>query len=653
MLPSVPVAKLIILNGPRGGDEVELGPCLTLGRAGDHGLVLPDEGVSKNHARIELRGERHFLLDQESLNGTYVSRRRVREHRLRHRDELRIGSTRLLYIDPRQAREEAIGLSISLEEGESGLTIADPETTAVFRLPESDEPDELGRFMQEFEKLHMAFRVGGELTGILDEREVSHKVLEELFQILPADRGAVFLAGAQGSNLRQVYAMDVEKGARADLRLELCRAVVRAAAARKIGLLVADLGADPRFEAEADGLHPPVRSALAVPLVRRGQLLGVLTLDNVHRPHAFSSEDMDLVMGVGMHMAAALENLRLYQDVEGERRARERVSRYLSPNLVERVVQGDGGIHLGGEKADITVLFADLRGFTPLAETMPPDEVVVMLNEFFELAVDLIFKFGGTLDKFIGDAVMAFWGVPVRRVIDPHLTVLTALKMQAELHCLNDRRRKLGKAPLGLGVGIHTGAAVAGNIGTAQRMDYTVIGDSVNLASRIQDLAPPGQVVISAATRERMGELLVVTPLGGVEIRGRKDQVELFQVHGMYLQEQVAHELRKVRRMQTCVRCRLRALDEEDRVRGVLVDLSPVGAGAIFEEASRYRFELGTRVQLEVEASDAAFEGVVQGTVASVREVFERAGTVYLHVGLVVEAEGLPEVMRSFFFGAR
>lgn len=649
MLPSRLVAKLILLNGPRGGDDVELGTRLEVGRQPGLDLVLPDEGVSKRHARFVLQGDRHFLVDQESLNGTYVNRRRVKEHKLRHRDEIRIGSTRILFIDPRQAREEAIGLSISFKEGErSTLRVEDAETTAVFKLPESDEPDELGRFMQEFEKLHMAFRVGGELTGILEEEEIGRRVLEELFQILRADRGVFFQASGQQGNLQQVFAVDDQGRGGGELKVSIARSVVRAAAARRVGILIQDLPLDPRFgEQEKDNL---ARSALAVPLVRRGQLLGAIHLENIQQPHAFTSDDMDLVLGVGVHVAAALENLALYRDVEGERQARERVSRYLSPNLVEQVVQGKKDINLGGEKADITVLFADLRGFTASAESMPPDEVVVMLNEFFELAVDLIFKFGGTLDKFIGDAVMAFWGVPARRVIDPHLTVMTALKMQAEVHCLNERRRKLGKAELGLGVGIHTGLAVAGNIGTQQRMDYTVIGDTVNLASRIQDLAPGGQVLISQATRERMGKLLVVDEHQETAVKGRTGRVDLYRVQGMYLQEQVAHELRKVRRMQTCIRVRLDGEDEESRYPGVLVDISPVGSGVIFEESARYRFQIGEEIRLELREGEGPFSGWIVARVAAVREVFERAGTVYLHVGLELSEKGLPESVREFFF---
>jgi adenylate cyclase len=502
--------------------------------------------------------------------------------------------------------------------------------------------------MQEFEKLHMAFRIGGELTGILEECEIGKRLLEELFQILPADRGCFYLTEGKSPNLQQVYAVDVGGAAGPDLKLETTRSMVRSAAARRVGVLVQDLPQDPRFREQEKGNL--ARSAMTVPLVRRGQVMGVIQLENVKRPQAFSSDDLDLVVGVGVHVAAAVENLRLYQDVEGERKARERVSRYLSPSLVEQVVKGKKDINLGGEKADITVLFADLRGFTSNAESMPPDEVVVMLNEFFELAVDLIFKFGGTLDKFIGDAVMAFWGVPTRRVIDPHLTVMTALKMQAEIHCLNERRRKLGKKGLGLGVGIHTGLAVAGNIGTPQRMDYTIIGDTVNLASRIQDLAPGGQVLISRATRDRMGNLLVVTDLQETKVKGRSESVELFRVHGMYLQEQVAHELRKVRRMQTCVRICMEGLEEDEHVPGVLVDLSPVGTGVIFEEAARYRFDIGGELRLEILEEEGPFSGKIVGQVAAVREVFERAGTVYLHVGLKFIPGGIPNSLREFFF---
>ncbi len=645
------MAKLIVLDGPRGGEEIDLSRAVTLGRHSENTVSIPDEGVSKRHASIELRGEGHHVVDLGSLNGTYLNRRRVKEAPLRHRDEVRIGTTRMLFVDPRQARQLALGLSIPLQEDPVAAPTSDleSETTAVFRLPEVSEPDELGQFMREFEKLHMAFRVGAELTGLLEEGEVGQKVLEKIFEILPADRGCVFLRVPGSSELQQVAAREGKGREGGDLRLDICRPLLRAVAARKVGLLVQDLAQDRRFH---DGDEPPsAKCAMAVPLLRRGQVVGALYLDTTSRPMAFSSEDLELVVGVGVHAAAAVENLRLFRDVEGERKARERVSRFLSPSVVDRVVRSGETLNLGGEKADITVLFADLRGFTPLAERMAPDEVVVMLNEYFELAVELIFKFGGTLDKFIGDAVMAFWGVPVRRSIDSHLTVLAAVKLQAELHCLNERRRKLGKSPLGLGIGIHSGPAVAGNLGTQRRMEYTVIGDTVNLASRIQDLAPPGCILVSEATRERMGNLLKVEAMPETPIQGRKGTVTLHRVHAMYLQEKVAHELRRERRLQTFARVRLRGEDELPSD-GVLVDLSRSGAGLVFEDALRFRFDPGTVVSVDLVEPGVPFSGRVTGRVATVREVFERSGTVYLHVGLVLEAGGMSDSLAGYFFGS-
>lgn len=642
--------KLIILDGPRGGDEVRLASSIQIGRSNECGLTLPDEGISKAHAQVELRGEEHLLVDLGSLNGTYVNRRRVRERILQHRDEIRVGSTRILFIDPRQARAQAIGLEISYEG--DGTEVLEAGTTQVFRLPELQEPDEFGQFMAEYEKLHQAFQVGGELTGILEAEELGLRALEKLFEILPADRGVVFRSSARTSQLKPLAYLDDSPGARTGSIPEVCGEIIRHVAAKKTAVVVRDLAQDPRFGKIQSGRQ--AISAVVAPLIRRGLLEGVLYLDSVQRPGAFSSEDMDLVQGVAIHCAAAIENIGLFKDIEGERQARERVSRYLSPSLVERVVKEGSDIDLGGEKAEITVLFADLRGFTPLAEVTPPDEVVVMLNEYFELAVDLIFKFGGTLDKFIGDAVMAFWGVPVRRSIDPHLTVMTAIKLQAELACLNERRDKLGKAPLGLGVGIHTGDAIAGNIGTPQRMDYTVIGDTVNLASRIQDLAPRGQIWISQATLDRMGTLPVVTKVDTDSVKGRKERVALYRVHGMYLQERVAHELRKVRRMQLSLRVGVVDADEDDLVSvGVLVDLSPKGAGILFEEALSYLFRVGDPLVLEILEKDLGFDGQIRGEVRAVRETFERRGTVYLHVGIQIDPDGgLPPEVHEFFFGS-
>jgi len=215
-----------------------------------------------------------------------------------------------------------------------------------------------------------------------------------------------------------------------------------------------------------------------------------------------------------------------------KQQARSMLSRYLSPWTVKEMLKNPAAARLGGRRADLTVLFSDIRGFTTISEQLSPEEVVDLLNEYLTLMTDIIFRHGGTVDKFEGDAILAFFGAPQAHDNDPERAVLAALEMRDRLGELEDRWRELAKTSLRIGIAMHTGQAVVGNIGSPRKMDYTVIGDTVNLASRLQDLTKEYgvSVLISGATQALVNHMCRVRSLGPVEVRGRRQPVDLYEV---------------------------------------------------------------------------------------------------------------------------
>jgi len=194
-----------------------------------------------------------------------------------------------------------------------------------------------------------------------------------------------------------------------------------------------------------------------------------------------------------------------------ETRIRTDLSRYLSPEVVEGVVTHRRALELGGERRLVTVVFADLAGFTPLAEQQPPERVVAVLNELFTFLTEIVFRHGGMVDKFVGDCVMAVFGIPDGRPDDALRAVRAAEEMMRWMEVGNARwSRELG-TDLRLGIGINTGTVLAGNIGSRKRMEYTVIGDVVNIASRLESLARPGQVLMTVATAARVRDEMPCT----------------------------------------------------------------------------------------------------------------------------------------------
>jgi len=205
-------------------------------------------------------------------------------------------------------------------------------------------------------------------------------------------------------------------------------------------------------------------------------------------------------------------------------------TRYVAREVVEEILKNPEQMALSGERREVTVLFCDVRGFTPLSERMSPEDVVLLLNDFYNLMIETTFKHDGTLDKFLGDAVMAVFGAPMAHPDHSARAIRTAIAMQEGIVALNERRARDGKEPIAVGIGVSAGEAVAGTVGTEDRMEYTVIGDSVNLAARLESNAKPGQILISHRTYERVRDLVDARPLGRIRVKGKEEEVEVYEV---------------------------------------------------------------------------------------------------------------------------
>ncbi len=208
-------------------------------------------------------------------------------------------------------------------------------------------------------------------------------------------------------------------------------------------------------------------------------------------------------------------------------------TRYVAREVVEEILKNPEHIVLTGERRDVTVLFCDIRGFTPLSERLPPEEVVALLNEFYTLMIDTTFKYDGTLDKFLGDAVMAIFGAPIAHKDHSIRAIRTAVAMKAGVEEWAKKRLGEGKESIAVGIGVSAGEAVAGTVGAENRMEYTVIGDRVNLAARLEANAKPGQILISQWTYEKAAGLVDVRSLGSMKVKGKEEEVEVYEVLGL------------------------------------------------------------------------------------------------------------------------
>lgn len=224
-----------------------------------------------------------------------------------------------------------------------------------------------------------------------------------------------------------------------------------------------------------------------------------------------------------------------FMTVEKEKRwIKKTFSQYLSARVMENILANPAALHLGGRREMMTVLFSDIRNFTTISEALSPEEVVDLLNEYLSVMVDVVFRHDGTLDKFIGDAVMVFWGAPAPDNNHARKAVLCALDMMDELQKLQERWKAEGRPLVDIGIGINTGDMVVGNMGSREKMEYTVIGDNVNLASRLEGLNKEYKthIIISSSTFVQVRNVVETRPLGSVKVKGKEQAHAIFEVLG-------------------------------------------------------------------------------------------------------------------------
>jgi adenylate cyclase len=205
-------------------------------------------------------------------------------------------------------------------------------------------------------------------------------------------------------------------------------------------------------------------------------------------------------------------------------------SSYVAREVVDELLKDPEHLVLTGERREVSVLFCDVRGFTALAERLSPEEVVMLLNDFYKLVIEATFRHAGTLDKFLGDAVMSIFGAPIPHPDHSLRAIRAAVAMREGVERLSARRLRGHKDPITIGIGVSTGEAVAGTVGTQDRMEYTVIGDSVNLAQRLESEAKAMQILMSGRTYRDVKEHVEARPLGVVKVKGKQEDVEVYEV---------------------------------------------------------------------------------------------------------------------------
>ena len=382
--------------------------------------------------------------------------------------------------------------------------------------------------------LKLLLAVGKTLSSVLMPDEIMHRVMELVFQMDNVERGFVMLRDDK-KGFKPAVLLYKDETRKADARgVALSTTVTERLMNDRVPLLIYDVGTDERFSTSQSLRMSGIRSAMCAPLIYKDRVFGIFYVDCLSKPYAFSQEELGIFSVIAAEAAISFDNARSHEELARRMVERQALERFLSPTIVEKILANPDEIHLGGENQTVTILFSDIRGFTRMSEHMEPHAVVELLNEYFSEMTDIIFDSGGTLDKYLGDGIMAVYGAPIPKPDDALRATKTAMEMQRSLAALNRDWESRGQPPLRMGVGVNTGPVTAGNIGSAKRMDYTVIGDAVNLASRLCSNAAGGQILVSDSTFMLLNGGIPGQRLDPIRVKGKETPVEL---HEIYWQE--------------------------------------------------------------------------------------------------------------------
>ena len=524
----------------------------TIGRAPDNAVVLDDPRASRHHAHIRFDDPAYTIVDGVVMNGqvrrsankVFVNGEARYEHALKDGDRVTIGASTIRFEQQKEERTTDVRYDDKPLGHTQLLISASDVMTTVLRTSKPPTPSAPATRDKEMEALQRKANILAELYemsktlgSVFDLNAIFAKATDIIFRSTPADRVVALLAeGTGGDSDEDVELIPIATRARDEKldahakKLTIGRTITRKVMKDRVALLSQDAAAEAMFAGVESIVSQGVRSTICAPLVAESGVHGALYADRLDPFAAFKPDDLELITAVAAQTAVAVENARAHERLAREEVARANYGRFLPEYVVKQMLENPESFKLGGVNQIITVLFADIRGFTRLSEHANPEKVVHLLNKYFSAMTDIIFAHGGTLDKYLGDGLMALFGAPTATPQDATNAVNAAVAMQRRVIGINQELRAEGFKEIGIGIGLHTGEAVVGYIGSERRSEYTAIGDTVNTSARLESNSKAGQILLSDATARAAVSRYPLKQHDPIYVKNRAQPVPLFEV---------------------------------------------------------------------------------------------------------------------------
>ena len=491
-----------------------------IGKLPENDIELADNTVSRQHCRLQRTAKGFKLSDMHSTNGCYVNGRRVQSKALEVGDRITIGRTILSYLAVakgegyRDSDDQKISMMVPLEQ----LLQAEQKPKR-----KSEEPNFLASLTA----------LGKSLITSPDIEESFQKLGDVIFRFVRPEKIFIFYYDEKQDDILLKFTYSMQ--ARTDDVANISKTIALKAIHEKVAILSSNTRNDSRFDSSNSIIMYGITSAISVPIWTKDCIYGLIYVDTSSLSQVFAEKDLE-VMSIIAHFAGfAIEGANSLEKLNRERRLRARFERYHSPAVVSRLMEfqdSNTGEFMPYRESEASVLFMDIVQFTSRAEKMTPIAVGMFLNNFFTEMTEIIFRHNGTLDKFIGDAIMATFGVPLAAADHAERAIAAALEMMARLGELN--RQTEAENRVQVRIGIHSGKLISGDFGSPKRLDFTVLGNTVNIASRLEStVAGRDEIAVSEQTYQLTRERFEFELLGDKKLTGLSRPVKVYRVKGL------------------------------------------------------------------------------------------------------------------------
>ena len=521
----------LLIQDEQGKRHLPVEGVATIGRHPKNNICIPDTMVSKQHAKIQEEHGRYIFEDLGSANGSYLNELRITRHPLSDGDTIRLGHTYLTFKHTSEVQQDVSAL-VSFESFDDDKTTEFQERVDVGEFerfqPEREIAD-VATLRMDYEKLRLGQELLQHIGFERDLDKLLHTVVQQIVPMFAADRGVVLLINRWGDfETKAVHSIE-----KLDAPIMVSSSVLAEVKNTKTAVLLSKNKQEDEIAKVSSLKLMGITSVMCAPIIHNNDVVGAIHLDLRTGKGGFTRKDLQLLGGISAYVAMAVGNARLTEKIKHEVHMQTQFERLLSPSIVKQLISGKLHIGQAGELRQVTIMFVDIRGFTRISQKSKPEAVVRLLNDYFERVVEIIFKYGGTVDKFMGDGMMVLFGAPIPMKQQADAAVACALEIQSMLGSWNKERVKHKKSLIPVGIGINSGEVVVGSIGSSKTMQYTCIGNAVNVASRLTGIAKSGQIIASENTMKALRSKVKAKGLPPQNIKGFEGLVQAYDVRGL------------------------------------------------------------------------------------------------------------------------